>query len=127
MKKILALTSLLLTFAGSAFAASDLATHVPSDSGAAIYGGSTSTIAQNATNPVVKLSTGVKAIVNFDTAQPITYSLTTKHSKGSKIFGTANDSTAIYWFPKPAGDLVVGDVGAQSDNAAYTGGGWTTY
>lgn len=127
MKKILALTALSMLFAAPAFAAA-LATHVPTDAGLGIYGGRTAAEATAATNPIVKLSTGVRGIINFDTANPISYAISTKHDKGSKIFGTGNDSTSIWWKASPAGALVAADVGAASDNDNFEGvAGWTSY
>lgn len=122
MKKTLMVTALLLAVSGSAYAG-DIATGGVSAAGAAIYGGSDSTVAQAATNPIVKLSTGVKGGAAYNS---VAYALFTKHEKGSKIFGTANDSTSVYWKADPAGALVTGDVGSTSGTTAFASG-WTTY
>jgi hypothetical protein len=124
MKKIITMSAVILAFASSAFAGVALTTNTVSSAGAAIYGGSDATVAANATSPIVKLSTGVSGSAAFNTAA---YSLFTKHFKGSKVFGTANDSTSIYWKASPAAVLgaTTGDTSATSGNTAFSG--WTTY
>jgi hypothetical protein len=127
MKKTLLVTALLLAISSSAFAATqgtDLTTGTVSGEGAAIYGGSDGTVAGNATSPIVKLSTGVAGVAVYNT---FAYSIATKHTKGSKVFGTANDSTSIYWKPSPQALLgaTTGDAPASSGNGAFSG--WTTY
>jgi hypothetical protein len=115
MKKTLLMTALLLAASTSAFAVTSLTNGGVAGSGATIYGSAT------ATNPVVKLSTGVFGSVAYNTSA---YSIYTKHSKGSKIFGTANDSTSIYWKAVAAGDLAT--QGTTSGNIAFDSS-WTTY
>jgi hypothetical protein len=99
MKKIITLALVALSFSSSAFAAA-LATHtVTTAAGQGVYGGTTATEATNASNPLVRFSTGVYGVVNFTATNNLSssYALFAKHYKGSKIFGTANDSTNIYW------------------------------
>lgn len=132
MKKILALSLVALSFSSSAYAASLATNTLPSAAGVAIYGGTTSTEAQNATNPLVRLSTGVWGVVNFTAANNLSssYVVATKHYKGSKIFGTSNDSTNVYWKASPAVTtapyLAVADVGTGTTNSNF-GTGWTAY
>jgi hypothetical protein len=132
MKKILVSTSLLLSFAASSYAAT-LATHTPTTTGGmSVFGGNSAAAATAATTPLVKFSTGVRGLVNFTVPSAGSspgYVVATKHSTGSKVFGTANDSTAIYWKQSPAADLSANDVVAGTSNAAVfaTQAGWTAY
>jgi hypothetical protein len=124
MKKTLLLAGLMLVAANSAFAATTISTGGVTTPGAALYGGTSQALADGATNPIVKFSTGVIGGTAFNTSA---YAVMTKHSKGSKIFGTANDSTSIFWKQVAAGDLATGDVGTTSGNTAFSGTTWTTY
>ncbi len=133
MKKIIAASLLALSFSSSAFAAGAvLGTHAVSKEGAQIFGGTTADEAARADiNPLVKLSTGVIGVVNFaaeatNANQSIAYSIFAKHTKGSKIFGTSNDSTNVYWKADPPGALVAEDVPDTIGNTAF-GTGWTSY
>lgn len=132
MKKIIILTLVALSFSSSAFAAT-LASHtITSQAGQAVYGGTTQTEAQNATNPLVRFSTGVYGVVNFTAANNLSssYALFAKHYKGSKIFGTANDSTNIYWRAEAAQAaspyILIANIPTQTDNSGF-GTGWTAY
>jgi hypothetical protein len=132
MKKIIILTLVALSFSSSAFAAA-LARHtVTPDPGTAIYGGTTAPEAAGATNPLVRFSTGVYGVVNFTAANNLStsYALFTKHFKGSKIFGTANDSTNIYWKAEAAQAtspfLLLANIPDFNDNDCF-GTGWTAY
>jgi len=139
MKKILCLTLVILSFAGSAFAA---LTQVASAKGAqSIRGGADATLAAAAPTPLIKFSTGVFGLVNFDfdsTAKTSAgYLIATRHSNGSKNFGTSNIVTNIYWqqatVPSAKTDLAVAaalasDVGtADQTGTTFGGGGWTSY
>lgn len=131
MKKIFILTALLLSFAASSFAA-DLATHTPTTAGGlSIFGGNSAAAALAASTPLVKFSTGVRGLVNFTASAGAStgYVIATKHSTGSKVFGTANDSTAIYWRQSPAADLAAADVISGTTTATVFGSqtGWTAY
>ena len=131
MKKILAISLLLISVAGSASAASNLATNTVTEAaGLSVFGGVDTTAAQAATTPLIKFSTGVYGLVNFVAATHDAYAIATKHQSGSKVFGTANDSTAIYWRQVPsgapdAGSDMMGEDTASSD--LFVGGGWTAY
>jgi hypothetical protein len=125
MKKILALVSLaLLASASSVFAApATIASGaVSAAAGQVIRGGADAALA-DASAPLGKMSTGVKVGSAYSSAG---FAVMTKHLKGSKIFGTAHDSTAIFWQPKAADvDLVAGDVGSTVGNSAFATG-WTS-
>ena len=95
MKKIIMLIA-LITFAaaGSVSAAALASGSVTSTDGLSIYGGLDATVAASATAVLIgKTSKGVKAGVNYTET---TYAINAKHNSGSKAFGTAQDSTAIY-------------------------------
>ncbi len=137
MKKILALTIILISFGGSAFAAGYTPGQV-TNSGAALYGGDSDTHAQGATNPLVRLSTNVSALLNIpDPAgtppKVASYVLVTKHYSGSKLFGTASDSTNIYFLQGESGKVLTatmaGPAGTNktNDTAFPVGSGWTAY
>ena len=95
MKKIIAITALLLFVAcGSAFAAA-MATGGISNEGDSIYGGPDVASAADADESILigKMSKGVSAGANYDV---LSYAMNTKHTSGTQAFGTADDSTAIY-------------------------------
>jgi hypothetical protein len=120
MKKVLIIATFLLAASSSAFA-TDLASGSVSAEGATIYSSAT------APTPVVKLSTGVAGAAVFNSSS---YAIYTKHTKGSKVFGTAADSTSI-WF-KLTGSGILGATGSTFDttsslNAVAFASGWTTY
>lgn len=129
MKKALFVAALMLAISAASVMAdngsADLTTGTASNAGATVFGGSTSTIAKNQTNPLVKFSTGVKGLANYNTGG---YSVFTKHGNGSKVFGTANDSTSIYWLASTA-DLSSTVTGSTVGNGNFSGGSitWTTY
>jgi hypothetical protein len=134
MNKIIVLTMLLLSFAGSAFASAITTNQLIGNAGAgtgglAVYGGVDAASAALITaNPLVRMSTGVQAVVNFVAATHLSYALITKHVSGSKYFGTANDSTNIYWKQDVKGNLDITKAGAGVDNSNFTtAGAWTAY
>lgn len=138
MKKIIALMlGLALAYSANAFAAAGaLATHTLSDAGVGIYGGADATTAAAKNNKLCSLSKGVIALVNFQgnaSNQSTAYVIACKHSSGTKISGTSNDSTKIYW--KDVGvdpstgatwnaQIAASDIGATTFAA---GTGWTEY
>lgn len=119
MRKYVILTSLVLSFAGSAFAA-PLATNTctAAAGGIGIFGGSTAANALAATGPLIRLSNKVVGLVNFDTAGQggsglsQGYAIFAKHAGGSKLFGTGYDTTNMYYKLVPALPLV--DTGVAS-------------
>lgn len=128
MKKTLALLLASIAFSSSAYAAA-LATNTVTATGVAVYGGADAATAAAATNPLVRFSTGVAGLVNFTAAsnQSTSYAIVAKHSTGSKIFGTSNDSTNIYWKASPAGVLTNTAAGALTNNGNFGTAGWTAY
>lgn len=124
MKKIVILTALLtMAISGSAFAAALATGNVTTAAGMVIRGGASGQAA-TATNPLGKMSTGVRLSVAYGTTG---YALVTKHDTGSKQVGTSNDSTAIYFVVKPAGALT--DVPTLATAGSYVSAfatGWTS-
>ena len=132
MKKICLLSILILSFAGSAFGAAQTVSSNAKiggtgTGGMAVTGGVDQTAANAASNPLVRMSTGVQGVVNFTAATHIEYAIGTKHVTGSKYFGTSNDSTNIYWLQSVKGDLVPGTFGTGTNNSNFTSAGWTAY
>lgn len=108
MKKILVLSSLLVAFAGTSYA-TELKTATVSNVAAAIYCGPNKTAAEAAKSPTIKLSNKVNGVVNFaagtttaDAGTSAHYVIFTKHSGGSKTFGTGDDTTNVYYKVAPA-------------------------
>ena len=95
MKKIVTLLALFtFAFAGSASAAALASGSVTTSDGLSVYGGINATVAASATAVLIgKTSKGVKAGFAYTSTG---YAVNTKHNSGSKAFGTAHDSTAIY-------------------------------
>lgn len=137
MKKTLCLTIIVLSFAGSAFAA----TQVKSSAGAqTIKGGTDATTAAAAPTPLIKFSTGVFGLVNFtaNTTPANTsdgYLIAARHATGSKNFGTKNTATNMYWKQVSAGTdtaaRLAADVGSEDQTGTTfdfaAGLGWTSY
>lgn len=96
MKRIISLVALMLIVtSGSAFAAA-FATGATNTNGIGetVYGGVDTTTAAASTAPVLgRLSKGVHFGANYTNT---TYAHATKHSGGTKMYGTAQNSTAIY-------------------------------
>lgn len=119
MKKTVILASLTILVTSSvAFGApATIASGaVSAEAGAVIRGGATEAAADVAAI-MGKMSTGVKLGAAYDTGG---FAVWTKHKNGSKIFGTAHDSTAIYWKNGSAGtDMVEGDISSTIGNTAF--------
>lgn len=139
MKKVLALTLLSLSFASSyAFAGQGTAGTVITNNtvtaaAVSIYGGNTQQNATDAKSPLIKLSSKVSAVVNWEQvnkAQGLStsYAIGTKHIDGSKIFGTASDSTTIFFKQNASGTTLDAAVfGTGLLNANFITAGWTAY
>lgn len=111
MKKIAILTALLMMAAVSAHAA-DATSSVSFDNA-----GKTIVSSSDSKN-IGKLSASVGlAYVGSASA----YAVATQHQKGTKVFGTSFDSTAIYSKDTTTG--TAGTVGSVSDSSAFAG--WT--
>ena len=130
MKKVLLIASLFVVTASSAFAAvtsGALASAAVTGPAVRIYGGVASAAASSPT-PLIKFSTGVCGSVVF--TNNTEYLIATKHDTGSKIFGTNNLLTNIYW--KQASAVTLGSTGAilgftTAASTNFVGGGWTSY
>lgn len=132
MKKVLAVTLLLVSVAGSAFAATtNLSSGDVAGPGLSIYGGVDNTSAGAAPSPLIKFSVGVYGNVNWVAAAHDHYAIGTKHQSGSKVFGTADNTTAIYWRQVATGapSASSGMLNSTSVDSTtiFTGGGWTAY
>ena len=137
MKKILCFMLLTLSFAGSAFA-----TSIATTTGAQSFkGGADATLAAAAPTPLIKFSTGVFGRVNY-TADATAktsggYLVATRHSNGSKNFGTSNVLTNIFWkqatVPSAKTDAAVAtalatDMGDLDETGStFAANGWTSY
>jgi len=128
MKKIFALAVVFsLFFCSTSFATiSALGNNtVTAEPGSTIYGGVDAADAIGSGKVLLgKMSKGVHFVANLDSTAPLgqTYALSTKHISGSKAYGTASDSTAIYF--KDTGDAALGTLSAE-DNGAF-GAAWTS-
>lgn len=112
MKKIIALTSFLMLCAVPAFAGTLAAT--TAQAGYVLKADSP------AATTIAKTSKGVMIGVNFAGTG---YSINTYHQNGTKQFGTAYDSTAIYF--KDVGTAAAFAAPASSVGAEAFGTGWT--
>lgn len=116
MKKIISCLLLSAVFAASAFAAPTTYTkNAVSAEGAQFFGGVDDAAAKIASTPLIKFSTGVAGLVNYNGT--IEYMIMTKHTNGSKIFGTANDTTSIFWTQEAKGILTnTKSIGTNAEN-----------
>ena len=111
-----------------------MASATASDPGATIFGGPDAPVAAAMQNRLVSFSKGVQGAVTFvanaATKTSSNYVIVAKHTSGTKLSGTSNDSTKIYWKQSvvattiPAGDIPTADTGAV---AFAIGSGWTEY
>ncbi|HXE95489.1 MAG TPA: hypothetical protein VN642_03730 [Dongiaceae bacterium] len=125
MKKIIVLSLLLVSFAAVA-QATQLSNNAVSTDNMSLFGGVNNTAAEAATNPIIKFSTKVNGLLNTNGAFS-TYAILTKHQSGSKTFGTASDSTSIFWRQDAAGTLVnTYSVAPNVSNFSATNA-WTAY
>ncbi len=117
MKKLIAITALLLFVAsGTSFAAALTTGNVTAGEGLQLFGGPDATAAASSTEAVLigKMSKGVRAGVAFDSTN---YAVNTKHDNGDKAYGTADDSTAIYNTTLGTGALTAAP--SASSNSAF--------
>jgi hypothetical protein len=121
MKKVLILTTLLMTVASSSFA-----TQVFTAAAEKIYGGVDATAAASAPTPLAKFSTGVNGGVVY--SNNTGYLIATKHTSGSKMFGSTNTVNNIYWKQATAGVLAAPMLAITTPSADnFVGNGWTSY
>lgn len=130
MKKIFALT-MLVSFLGCGTVLAAPAAlgdnTVTAGDGYSIFGGVDA--ADAATDSAVligKMSKGVFFVGNVDAdatgGMGQGYAIATKHSSGSKQYGTAHDSTAIYFIDVGTAAL---DTLTDEDTTAFTENSWT--
>lgn len=86
MKKVLVLTALLMLVAGSCLAATKVTAE-----------GASLTASAPAELLICKASKGVKLGVQYDDTNGTGYSISSYHTSGTKMYGTAYDSTALYF------------------------------
>ena len=111
MRKIIAFASLLLVTAAPAFAASVVD---------AVNGGYVLHATAPASSVIGKLSKGVVIGVQYSGTG---YAINTYHLQGTKFFGTAFDSTALYF--KDVGTAATLTVPSSSVGADAFATGWT--
>lgn len=125
MKKLVILIIIAVAMtSGSAFAAiSQLGDNaVTAATGSSIYGGVDDADAISASKVLLgKMSKGVHFVGNLETTALVSFAAATKHTSGSKVYGTASDSTAIYF--KDVGTVALGTLD-QPNNGAF-GATWT--
>lgn len=135
MKKIVILSLVaLLSCGANAFATTSaaLSSAAASGAGATIFGGADADTAAATQNRLVSFSKGVQGAVTFspDTTTKTTpdYVIVTKHTSGTKVSGTSNDSTKLYWLQSATGVLETGIPTDDTGAAAFAvGKGWTEY
>jgi len=118
MKKLIAFTSILLLSATSAFAAG-------SATGATTAGtqeGYTLQADSPATTNICKTSKGVR--IGWNTSST-GYALQTYHMNGTKVFGTAYDSTAIWTQDVGTGHTLTNPSSSVSSEA-FPAASWTS-
>ena len=128
MKKIFLLTVLIcLMVCGNALAIDALADNTPTDGdGYSIYGGVDAADAVGAGAVLLgKMSKGVYFVGNVDDEDPKGegYAVATKHLSGTKQYGTAHDSTSIFFL-----DVGTAPLAALADfesREAFTSASWT--
>jgi len=122
MKKIIVFTALIVAASSAAYAAGTAFTSgstLTTGNGEVIHGGADETAAALDTASVLgRLSKGVHIGVNYTSTG---YALHTKHATGSKQYGTAHDSTAI--FNRESSVAVTAPSAASA--TAFSAEGWT--
>jgi hypothetical protein len=123
MKKLFVFTALFFFIAsGSAFAAALTSGAVTPTDGLSLYGGPNATAAASGNESILigKNSKGVK----FSAAYLNTgFAIVTKHNSGTRGFGTAHDSTAIFFQEVGVGDTNL-PVPSTAGNGSFAAG-WT--
>jgi hypothetical protein len=115
MKKIIALTALLLFTAAPAFATS--LAYVATNAGYVLKS------TANANALIGKTSKGVVVCAAYSTTG---YALATYHVSGTKEYGTAYDATAIYVKDVGAAATITAPTSSNAtDSAAFGGTGWS--
>jgi hypothetical protein len=123
MKRTLLLSLLLVAFAATVQAA-QLANNDVNTDGTSLFGGVNQTAAEASPTPIIKFSTKVNGLINGTTSG---YMIMTKHQTGSKAFGTASDSTSIFWRQEAAAKLVNTYSISTSSSNFTAANAWTAY
>lgn len=120
MKKftIILLVVGLCLLSGNAFA-EDLA---PAGAVSTIKGGNlTGGVGTDTSINIAKMSTNVVIGVMYNSDA---YALSTYHTSGTKAYGTAFDSTALFWKELGVGGTLTAPASSNNEDA-FTGEGWT--
>jgi len=113
MKKVLILAAIMLFCAASAFAGGSVDLDLTkAGTGLTLYGSASASGGAAGGAAIGRTSTGVGVAVFVDTVSGNGYALATQHMSGTKAFGTAYDSTALF--------VTIGDV--EPGTVAFTGG-----
>ena len=121
MKKLIFLIIITLCFSATAFAVT-----TPADTGASSIDGETLYGATPANLDIAKSSKGV--YFGWSTGST-GYAIATYHKSGTKVYGTAYDSTALYF--QDVGTLVTANIGTtitpsdSSSDTAFPDDVWT--
>ncbi len=138
MKKVLAVVA-IITLTASYSVAADvtsgaLASNAVAGQSSKIFAGQNATSASTATSPVIKLSNNVKGAVNFvgviagpTAGTSAHYILFTQHNSGSKLFGSGDDTTNVYFKLVPATGMTAVPFVADNGDAFITpANSWTS-
>ena len=134
MKKILTLlVGISMAWGVNSYAADVLAAKTVSPEGISIFGAGNDTEVVLKKNKLVSFSKGVAGLVNYATTgtnndQSNSYVIGCKHTSGSKISATSNDTTKLYWKQAGTGVMTADSFADDVDAAAFAAGnGWTEY
>lgn len=116
MKKIILASLLVVMAASTSFGAASKAVVFTAD---ATHGMGMNVAAETSLAIIGRLSSNVALGFSITTAD---YSLITQHVQGTRSFGSASDSTAIFWAPETK---ATGHAEPGASNAAAFATGWT--
>jgi hypothetical protein len=129
MKKILALVAFALFAASQVYAATVSGATIVMDSdltstsavtGKSLYGDTQTT--PTAASPLIgKTSTGVAVSANTSSTG---YAMVTQHKSGNRVFGTAYDSTSVFYQDATVG--VAGHATVSNTGSAEFNSGWSS-
>lgn len=112
MKKVLVIAAVLMLLAGSSFAGTTVTAE-----------GASLTASAPASLLICKASKGVKLGVQFDNTNGTGYAVDSYHTSGTKMYGTAYDSTALFF--KDVGVNYTGFAAPTSSVGTEAFTGWT--
>ncbi|GAC1447298.1 MAG: hypothetical protein PVSMB11_08600 [Desulfuromonadaceae bacterium] len=122
MKKIIIIVAFSLFAAGQAFAAGATGTMSLATTGKALYGDKTTATVN--TTLIGKTSTGVGLGVS---SGPVGYAMLSQHKSGTREFGTAYNSTSVFYV-----DIAAANIGTPfltvpgASDASVFATGWTS-